>query len=73
MLMLYATGGIFQTCSHFGNLLHKAMGGSRPRPQGVLDAIWKGIYGLFEDTLVTPWIALYASPATSISRYATAA
>lgn len=69
MFFLYSIGGIFQTCSHFGNLLHKALGGSRPRPQGVLDAIWKGIDGFFEDTFVTPWVALYSTPVTAISRY----
>lgn len=68
MFFLYTMGGIFQTISHFGNLLHKAMGGSRPRPQGVLDAIWQGIDGFFEDTFRVPWVSLFTAPYSAFSR-----
>lgn len=68
MFVLHTSNGVFQTFYHVGNFTHKLLGGSRPRPQGVLDAIGNGIEGFFMDTFVVPWVALYTVPVTSISR-----
>eukprot|EP01071_Lankesteria_metandrocarpae_P010560 Lankesteria_metandrocarpae@DN5350_c0_g1_i11.p1 len=44
--------------SQICNFLHKALGGSRPRPLDVCDGFWKGIHGMTLDIFVRPWVAL---------------
>ncbi|TRY53104.1 Uncharacterized protein CTYZ_00002609 [Cryptosporidium tyzzeri] len=58
----YFLGGAFQTASVIFNFGHKLLGGRRPRPKSILDAIWNGIVGMFMDTFITPWILLYREP-----------
>ncbi|KAH8581734.1 uncharacterized protein ELE39_001864 [Cryptosporidium sp. chipmunk genotype I] len=58
----YILGGAFQTASVIFNFGHKLLGGRRPRPKSILDAIWNGIVGMFMDTFITPWILLYRDP-----------
>ncbi|KAK6590870.1 hypothetical protein RS030_111877 [Cryptosporidium xiaoi] len=58
----YLLGGTFQTTSVIFNFGHKLLGGRRPRPKSILDAIWNGIVGLIIDTFITPWILLYKEP-----------
>lgn len=68
LFIIYSMGGIFQSASHFLNVAHKLLGGSRPRPYGVLDAIWKGFNGLLLDVLWKPWVALLVEPYNSVDR-----
>eukprot|EP00920_Eleutheroschizon_duboscqi_P041083 GHVT01098240.1.p1 GENE.GHVT01098240.1~~GHVT01098240.1.p1 ORF type:complete len:823 (+),score=173.24 GHVT01098240.1:201-2471(+) len=68
LFLLYSLGGVFQSLSHVLNICHKVMGGSRPRPYGVLDSIWKAINGFILDTFVKPWVALVSEPVASAAR-----
>eukprot|EP00922_Rhytidocystis_sp_ex-Travisia-forbesii_P047687 GHVS01071092.1.p1 GENE.GHVS01071092.1~~GHVS01071092.1.p1 ORF type:complete len:220 (-),score=14.01 GHVS01071092.1:224-799(-) len=68
LLIIYSLGGLFQSASHLLNVCHKLMGGSRPRPYGVLDAIWKGFNGFLLDTFWRPWVAVIVEPYNSIDR-----
>ncbi|KAL7068755.1 hypothetical protein ACR3K2_07970 [Cryptosporidium serpentis] len=58
----YFLGGTFQTASVIFNFGHKLLGGRRPRPNSILDAIWNGILGFLIDTFITPWVLLYKTP-----------
>ncbi|KAK2195203.1 bifunctional Initiation factor eIF-4 gamma [Babesia duncani] len=55
LLILYIAGGCFQTLGHVLNILHKIVGYQRPKPLGILDAIWLGLNGLTLGVLVVPW------------------
>eukprot|EP01069_Polyplicarium_translucidae_P005640 Polyplicarium_translucidae@DN2823_c0_g1_i2.p1 len=61
-------GGLFQSLAVFGNTLHKALGGSRPRPHDVADGFWMGVHGFFVDTFVKPWVALFEAPFGAVQR-----
>ncbi|KAF7457543.1 putative integral membrane protein [Cryptosporidium felis] len=64
----YFLGGTFQTASVIFNFGHKLLGGRRPRPKSILDAIWNGIVGQIMDTFITPWILLYREPPENFRR-----
>lgn len=68
LFIIYTMGGIMQSLSHILNILHKLLGGSRPRPYGVLDAFWKGFNGFLLDTFWRPWVAIATDPIASVNR-----
>lgn len=68
LFVIYTMGGFMQSLSHILNILHKLLGGSRPRPYGVLDAFWKGFNGFLLDTFWRPWVAIATDPIASVNR-----
>jgi hypothetical protein len=67
--MAETLGGAFQTLFVIFNMLHKMLGGSRPRADGLLDGVWKGTLGLVKDVFVSPWKRLLQDPLDAVYQW----
>eukprot|EP01053_Blabericola_migrator_P003384 Blabericola_migrator_1__3383@NODE_19_length_22812_cov_29_182765_g16_i0_p2_GENE_NODE_19_length_22812_cov_29_182765_g16_i0NODE_19_length_22812_cov_29_182765_g16_i0_p2_ORF_typecomplete_len963_score136_12VPS13_C/PF16909_5/0_0052VPS13_C/PF16909_5/5_5e02_NODE_19_length_22812_cov_29_182765_g16_i044657353 len=58
MICLNIFGGTFHVVSWLCNLVHKLLGGYRPRPSGIIDGFAKGFIGGILDIFWRPWKSL---------------
>eukprot|EP01054_Gregarina_sp_Poly1_P007525 Gregarina_sp_Poly_1__7524@NODE_41_length_18085_cov_26_143690_g35_i1_p6_GENE_NODE_41_length_18085_cov_26_143690_g35_i1NODE_41_length_18085_cov_26_143690_g35_i1_p6_ORF_typecomplete_len134_score13_87ATG_C/PF09333_11/6_3e02ATG_C/PF09333_11/0_17_NODE_41_length_18085_cov_26_143690_g35_i1146547 len=58
MIMLNIFGGSFHVISFMCNIIHKVLGGYRPRPSGIIDGFAKGFVGGLLDFCWRPWVSL---------------